>query len=336
MRAPLVRALSLAACLGLVGQTGCDLTGKRKEVNAKKEEFLASYNPRAKTIRDELLAELCVCNENIEKLKRLRGGFKQESSRAFVNAKIEVLERQKEGIRSNLAAIDSEVEKGLALREFNQLDGGGVRDGEMRELLDKAQSEAVKSRGMNSELACSFGQQAPAEIGRQPGSAPPRRAVPPTRAPERSASEAASENLRTWSNNAGRSIRAALVSCDGQSVVLRRADGGLYTVSLATLSSESREYALSQAPTGDPASLIAPSTPAGAATYRVVQTQDGSVNLRQGPGLNHPVRSRLLGSTRGVEQTGPLIYNRNDDVYWMPVRFSGTTGYISAGFLQPE
>jgi hypothetical protein len=71
-------------------------------------------------------------------------------------------------------------------------------------------------------------------------------------------------------------------------------------------------------------------------TYRVVRASDGYLNMRVGPGLSYPARARILATTRGIIQLGELVYDRVDDIQWMPVRIGGVEGFVSSNFLQRE
>lgn len=360
---------------------GCDMAKSRKEVAAMKEEFLTQYNPRAKVARDQLLAEQRVCEENIAKLERLRRGFEQEASRNFVDRKLQDLEQERQNIINQLRSIDAEVEQGLALKEFNAVDGGGKRVSDMDELLDKADDTVSKARQMNRELARSFGQPSPGEdsitssLGQgsrtSSGRAQKSNPAPPrltgeyedsrngrkttedsdsgsdTNDPPDIAQKADPYPIRIWTNSRGQRIEAAMVSCDGRMVIIRRKDGGLYTYPITQLSKKCQEYALSTSgssirqgsppptATKDRVAISKSGAPAHV-SYRVAKSTGGPLEIRRGPSRNYPVNARILGSTGGIVQIGNIVFNTKERTYWMPVVFSGVKGYVTAAHLQPE
>jgi hypothetical protein len=72
------------------------------------------------------------------------------------------------------------------------------------------------------------------------------------------------------------------------------------------------------------------------ALFVAQKTPDGYLNVRSGPGLQNPVVGRLPSGARGIMQVGETIHDTKDQIIWMPVRFGGVEGYVSANFLQPE
>jgi hypothetical protein len=72
------------------------------------------------------------------------------------------------------------------------------------------------------------------------------------------------------------------------------------------------------------------------ALFIAQKTPDGYLNLRSGPGLQNPVVGRLPSGARGIMQVGETFHDTKDQIIWMPVRFGGVEGYVSANFLQPE
>jgi hypothetical protein len=334
-----------------------------KDVRAKKDEFLGKYNPALKTVRQQLLTEVKNCDETIEKLQRMQRGFQQQSAKDYVQPQIDACLRQKQSLDAELARVETEVEKGVALKEFNSGDAGGQLDKDLSALINKAQASIHGAREMNSNLAQSFGQK-PASLSTSSSNAAdtsyvgsdvvrPGKVALPEMNPARIEAVAKANwgatphvnplprTAHTWTNIDGRSIEAELAAYDGSFIVLKRQDGAIYTYPLEKLSQESRLLAkvLSQSlPKKSEADdgHTKNASEKEELTYRVIRTVDGYVSLRNGPGLGYQPIARIPGSSRGIVQTGELIYNPEDATYWMPARYSKIEGYVSSRFLQPE
>jgi hypothetical protein len=235
----------------------------RERVVAEKASFMKEFNPQLKSLHDKLQAELDSCEANLKNLKGLARSFNQPNAKAAVEGKIRVFEGKAESLRGQLNRIEEEAEKGVALRTFNQIDGGGMVDQDMSELLKDSQSvlsDAVNSR---KQMATEFGQPSMDDIDE-------------TRVTSKSSS-----------------------STGNRVAVVKRVSAEI-------------------------------------TTYRVVRTSDGYLNMRTGPGLGYPSRGRILGTARGLIQIGELVYDRKDDIQWMPVRIGGVEGFVSSNFLQRE
>jgi len=147
----IVAALLLGACK------------EKAERAAQKEKFLTEFNPQLKLVREQLLSEITTIDTNITALKKLRSGFSEKDSKQFVTEKIDHANAQRQKLKEQLGRLEVEVEKGIALRELNKLDGGGkVSEGtdqlladankslkESREVTDLIESQMGNSKGAN-------------------------------------------------------------------------------------------------------------------------------------------------------------------------------------------
>ncbi|MEI6398963.1 MAG: hypothetical protein WCO71_09350, partial [Pseudomonadota bacterium] len=71
--------------------------------------------------------------------------------------KINRLQEQKNELTAHVSRIDAETEKGVMLREMNQIDGGGTARTTNRELLEESEKALVESRKMTKTLESEFG-----------------------------------------------------------------------------------------------------------------------------------------------------------------------------------
>lgn len=250
----------------------------REKVAAEKASFLKEFSPQLKTVHDKLRAELNSCEANIKNLKGMARSFNQPGAKAAVEGKIQLFEGKAQSLRSQLNRIEEEAEKGVALRTFNQIDGGGMVDQDVSELLKDSQAVLGDAATARKQMATELGQPSLDE-----GGLPARPAKPYERSSPKES----------------------------------------YVTKEATRISDQPPVAATPI-----ASEIV--------TYRVVNTSDGYLNMRTGPGLSYPTRGRILGTTRGIIQLGDTVYDRRDDIQWMPVRIGVVEGFVSANFLRPE
>lgn len=250
----------------------------REKASAEKASFLEEFNPQLKSVHDKLQAELSSCESNIKNLKGMARSFNQPGAKAAVEGKIQLFEGKAQSLRSQLNRIEEEAEKGVALRTFNQIDGGGMVDQDVSELLKDSQAVLGDAATARKQMA--------AELG-QPSLDETAIAARPAKPYERS--------------------------------------------------SPKESYATKEATQIPDQPPVATSPVASEMiTYRVVNTTDGYLNMRTGPGLSYPPRARILGTTRGIIQLGETVYDRRDDIQWMPVRIGGVEGFVSSNFLRPE
>ena len=250
----------------------------REKVAAEKASFLEEFSPQLKTVHDKLLGELNSCEANIKNLKGMARSFNQPGAKAAVENKIQLFEGKAESIRRQLNQIEEEAEKGVALRTFNQIDGGGMVDQDVSELLKNSQSVLGDAADARKQMATELGQP---------------------------------------------SFNDRVLPAKPAEPIERSSPKESYAVKEATQISDQQSVAASPV-----ASEIV--------TYRVVNTSDGYLNMRTGPGLSYPTRGRVLGTTRGIVQLGDTVYDRRDDIQWMPVRIGVVEGFVSANFLRPE
>lgn len=125
--------------------------------SAQKEKFLTEFNPQLKLVREELSSEISTLDANISRLKRLRFGFKQSESKQFLTDKIDSVDAQRQKLREHLGRIEAEVEKGLALREINKLEGGGKVSEETAQLLGSATKSLREAREVTNLIESEMG-----------------------------------------------------------------------------------------------------------------------------------------------------------------------------------
>ena len=66
--------------------------------------------------------------------------------------RINALYAQKKSLRDVLNQIDVEVERGIALQTFNQIDGGNTRKQTINQLTAQAQERIVSAQMLNNNI----------------------------------------------------------------------------------------------------------------------------------------------------------------------------------------
>lgn len=130
---------------------------EKAERAAEKEKFLTEFNPQLKLVREQLLSEIAIMDANIARLKKLRSGFSEKDSKQFVTEKINDADAQRQKLKEQLSRLEAEVEKGLALRELNKLDGGGKVAEEAEQLLADANKSLREAREVTNLIEGEMG-----------------------------------------------------------------------------------------------------------------------------------------------------------------------------------
>lgn len=149
-------ALLLATC-AIVAALLLGACKEKAERAAQKEKFLTEFNPQLKLVREQLLSEMATMDANITALKKLRSGFSEKDSKQFVTEKINHADAQRQKLKEQLGRLEAEVEKGLALRELNKLDGGGKVSEGTAQLLANANKSLREAREVTNLIESEMG-----------------------------------------------------------------------------------------------------------------------------------------------------------------------------------
>jgi hypothetical protein len=116
------------------------------------QKFVDAYMPMIKVTRDGVVHQMHVTNENIDKLYATKKQFTQESSKNMLMTRINALFAQKKSLKEVLDRIDAEVERGIALQTFNQIDGGNTRNQTINMLNRQAQERVAAAQLLNNNI----------------------------------------------------------------------------------------------------------------------------------------------------------------------------------------
>lgn len=114
--------------------------------------YLESNYPQLKNLRDQLVFQIKASKKNVDQLNTLKSSFTQDASRSMVDKKILAIKQQQEQLIEQLKRIDTEAERGIALREFNTIDGGGERKDEIAALTNESQQRVASATSLNNNI----------------------------------------------------------------------------------------------------------------------------------------------------------------------------------------
>jgi hypothetical protein len=140
--------LTLGVC-GLM--TACSENYSYKE-NGPHQKFVDAYMPMIKVTREDIVHQIKVTNDNIDKLYDTKKQFTQESTKNMLMARINALFSQKKSLKDVLDKIDEEVERGIAFHTFNQLEVGNTRKGTIDLLTRQAQERVAAAQVLNHRI----------------------------------------------------------------------------------------------------------------------------------------------------------------------------------------
>jgi hypothetical protein len=143
--------------------------------------------------------------------------------------------------------------------------------------------------------------------------------------------------FRSWTTIHGTVVNGRIRSVDRTHVALEDEDGKVVEMPLEWLFLADRnrvsELFSSRSDSSSKSTEMKP--PAQASLFFAQKTPDGYLNIRSGPGMEHSIVGRIPSGAGGIVQTGEAIYDKKNQITWLPVRFGTIRGYVSTGFLKP-
>ena len=115
-------------------------------------EYLQSNLPNLKTAREQLVYEIKLLEKNVKEMNRLSQSFSQEESKKMISSKLMQLKDQHRILTTQLSKLDNEVEKNIAHYSFNQIDGGGTRLDDLRDILHVTEFKINTAKKINSMI----------------------------------------------------------------------------------------------------------------------------------------------------------------------------------------
>jgi hypothetical protein len=131
--------------------TACNENYSYKE-DGPHQKFVDAYMPMVKVTREGVVHQIRVTNDNIDKLYATKKQFTQESTKNMLMTRINALFEQKKSLKEVLDRIDEEVERGIALHTFNQIEGGNTRKQTISHLTRQAQERVAAAQLLNNNI----------------------------------------------------------------------------------------------------------------------------------------------------------------------------------------
>lgn len=139
----------------VVLMTACERSPTLPENDARMQ-FLLQHQPQLKNLREEVAAQVFICNKNISSLKSLKRSFSQDESKLVVDSKINAIREQKQLLWQQLNRIDSEAEKGIAITTFNTIEGGNTRSKAIDSIVSDAKRQVETTKRVNNFLNTNY------------------------------------------------------------------------------------------------------------------------------------------------------------------------------------
>lgn len=145
----------IVACSMSLLMTACEPSHDLPSNDARVQHLEKNY-PQLKNLRDQIVFQIKTGKTSIAHLEQVRRSFGQESSRKLVDAKIQAIQQQQQQLIVQLNRIDAETERGIALQEFNVIDGGGERRQEIQDLTQESMQRLATAARINGDVDVTY------------------------------------------------------------------------------------------------------------------------------------------------------------------------------------
>jgi hypothetical protein len=114
--------------------------------------YMEDTLPHLSTSREELLREYKECENHIDKMYALSKTLDKSEAKDMVYAKMKQLGNQLRDLRIQIDRIDSQVEQGVAMKEFNFIEGGGQRLTDLKQVLKESETRIQSTERINKGI----------------------------------------------------------------------------------------------------------------------------------------------------------------------------------------
>ena len=114
--------------------------------------YMEDTLPHLSTSREELLREYKECENHIDKMYALSKTLDKSEAKDMVYAKMKQLGNQLRDLRIQIDRIDSQVEQGVAMKEFNFIEGGGQRLTDLKQVLKESETRIQLTERINKGI----------------------------------------------------------------------------------------------------------------------------------------------------------------------------------------
>lgn len=104
-------------------------------------------------VKDQLEYQISLCDKNLNKLNRLSNTLSENHSKKVLQNKINLIEEEKSLLRGQLSKVNTEIEKSLIMSEFNEVDLGGERQSNIKEIIKSSEQNIKSAQQVNAQVA---------------------------------------------------------------------------------------------------------------------------------------------------------------------------------------
>lgn len=104
-------------------------------------------------VKDQLEYQISLCDKNLNKLIRLSNTLSENHSKKVLQNKINLIEEEKSLLRGQLSKVNTEIEKSLIMSEFNEVDLGGERQNNIKEIIKSSERSIKSAQQLNTQVA---------------------------------------------------------------------------------------------------------------------------------------------------------------------------------------
>jgi cell division protein FtsB len=126
-----------------------DLTLKEGDIRM---EHLESNFPTLKNVRDNLLHQYQVVNEDLKKMSALWHQMESSSSKEMITQKIQSLSAEQRKLKQQIQTLDAEVERGVVLKSFDNIEAGGIKKFHTQEINNEYVKDLSRATHVNNVL----------------------------------------------------------------------------------------------------------------------------------------------------------------------------------------
>lgn len=149
MNAILIETVMALAFAGIVATQKVADSKRNAEAEKAKVVFLQNNMPYLKDSRDQISYQMSVCDANVKKLQEMLLVYKETDSKEILNQKMSEIRRERENLGQLYSRLNTELERSMLHKEFNNLDAGGLRQAEVADLVKEAEKAVGQAQRVN-------------------------------------------------------------------------------------------------------------------------------------------------------------------------------------------
>lgn len=122
-----------------------------KEGDVRMEHLVSNF-PTLKNVRDGLLHQYQETEKDLRKLYDLHDKVDGDSSKKMITGKLQSLYQEKERLKQQIRNLDAEVERGVILKSFDNIEAGGIKKIVKQEIDQEYVKDLSRASRVNNAL----------------------------------------------------------------------------------------------------------------------------------------------------------------------------------------